>query len=328
MDSRNRAEHNIIEELIVLLEYFWENGDNVEGMQQSQPGLAQDERARELAWFMKRFVDRMPGGFFVYHADGREEIIYANEAMARLFNCETLEEFRKVTGNSFRGIVHPEDLEAVEESIRQQIAASSYDLDYVEYRIITKDGHIRWIDDYGHFIHGDKVGDVFYVFAGDATEKKNRLLEEKETFLEEKRQNEWAFREKLQEYSQTLEKNRQEQFRRLEVIEGLSTDYASIFYGDLDRGEIKAYRVSHRFREQFPERDCVREFAGFDSDYIRDWVYPEDRGLLAGVSDPEYIRKKMSVEKVLCINYRICIEGEPVYMQLRVVDVGEPGPAR
>ncbi|HBA49821.1 MAG TPA: hybrid sensor histidine kinase/response regulator, partial [Lachnospiraceae bacterium] len=143
-------------------------------MRQLQSGLALDEKEMELALCMKRFVDRMPGGFFVYHADGNEEIIYANEAMVRIFNCDTLEEFRKVTGNSFRGIVHPEDLEDVERSIRQQIEDSSYDLDYVEYRIITKDGGIRWIDDYGHFIHGDTVGDVFYVFAGDATEKKKR----------------------------------------------------------------------------------------------------------------------------------------------------------
>ena len=37
--------------------------------------------------------------------------------------------------------------------IQRQIAASQYDLDYVEYRIIRKDGEIRWIEDYGHYIH-------------------------------------------------------------------------------------------------------------------------------------------------------------------------------
>lgn len=323
MDSRNRAEHDIIEDLIVLLEYFQEDGDNLQYIRQSRSGLVLGEKGMELARCMKRFVDRMPGEFFVYHADGNEEIIYANEAMVRIFNCDTLEEFREVTGNSFRGIVHPEDLEDVEKSIRQQIEDSSYDLDYVEYRIITKDGAIRWIDDYGHFIHGETVGNVFYVFAGDATEKKKRLMEEKESFLKEKRRNEWMFQSKLEEYNQTLEKNRKEQFRRLEVIEGLSVDYESIFYADLNLGKIKAYRVSRRFAPQFPERDYVRDFAGFDADYIREWVYPEDRGLLAGVSDPEYIRKKLSADKIFHINYRIYRDGKPSYMQLRVVDVGE-----
>lgn len=106
----------------------------------------------EIITLIGRIADEMPGGFFIYRANGDEELIYANTAMLRIFNCNTLEEFRELTGNSFRGIVHPEDLEAVEESIWKQIEKSQYDLDYVEYRIIQKGGEIRWIEDYGHFI--------------------------------------------------------------------------------------------------------------------------------------------------------------------------------
>ena len=57
------------------------------------------------------FIDEMPGGFFIYRAGGTEEIIYANRALLRIFNCHTMAEFRVLTGNSFRGIVHPDDLE-------------------------------------------------------------------------------------------------------------------------------------------------------------------------------------------------------------------------
>lgn len=308
------TDHDMIEKLIVLLEHLGKDGD---GQETEDKGLDQ-----ALARCMKRFVDRMPGGFFAYHADGDEEIIYANQAMVRLLGCDTLEEFRALTGNSFRGLVHPEDLEAVERSIREQIADSSYDLDYVEYRIITKNGEIRWIDDYGHFIHGETVGDVFYVFAGDATEKKARLWKARESFLEEKRQREGAFQAKLEEYDQKLERNRQEQLRRLEVIGGLSVDYESIFYVNLDQNRVKAYRVSDRFEAQFPENAREREFTGFDSGYIRDWVYPEDRSLLEGVSTTEFIREKLSGDRTFYINYRVMREGKPTYMQLRIVDVG------
>ena len=119
------------------------------------------DASRELHQ-LRQLTDWMPGGFFIYRAEGSEEILYANEAMVRLFDCESLEEFRAHTGNSFRGIVHPEDLEGVEKSIREQIAHSQYDLDYVEYRIICKGGQIRWVEDYGHFIHSG-TGDVFCV---------------------------------------------------------------------------------------------------------------------------------------------------------------------
>ena len=100
---------------------------------------------------VRQMIDKMPGGFFIYRAGGNEELLYANQAMIRIFNCDTLEEFRQLTGNSFRGIVHPDDLESVEQSIKEQIAQSQYDLDYVEFRIIHKVGRIRWIDEYGHY---------------------------------------------------------------------------------------------------------------------------------------------------------------------------------
>ena len=119
-------------------------------------------------------IDEMPGGFFIYRAGGEEEILYANAALLRILGCAGREEFCALTGNSFRGMVHPEDLEEVERSIREQIANSQYDLDYVEYRVICRDGQIRWLEDYGHFVRSETVGDMFYVFVGDATEKRLR----------------------------------------------------------------------------------------------------------------------------------------------------------
>ncbi len=128
----------------------------------------------------------MPGGFFIYHADQEEELIYANEALVRMFGCESLEDFKEYTGYTFRGMIHPEDLEMVEQSIRRQI--SDKDLDYVEYRIIRKNGEIRWIEDYGHFVHTNKYGDIFYVFLEDATEKylKRQRDEEAKILMQEK----------------------------------------------------------------------------------------------------------------------------------------------
>lgn len=125
---------------------------------------------------IEQITDGMPGGFFIYHADGNEELIYANTAMISIFGCESLEDLREYTGNSFRGIVHPEDLEQVEKSIHSQISKSSKGLDYVEYRVVRKDGVIRWIRDYGRFIHTSLYGDVFYVFVEDATERHLREL--------------------------------------------------------------------------------------------------------------------------------------------------------
>lgn len=123
----------------------------------------------------------MPGGFFIYHADENERLIYANQALIQIYGCKSLKEFQEHTGYTFHGLVHPEDIEETQRSIKRQIFTHGNDLDQVEYRIIRKDGAVRWIEDYGHFVHTDRYGDLFYVFVEDATEKHLKEINDAET---------------------------------------------------------------------------------------------------------------------------------------------------
>lgn len=113
----------------------------------------------------------LPGGFLVYHADDEEEIISFNSELLRIYGCETKEEFRNLTGNSFKGMVHPDDLTLVENDISEQIKQEN-DIDYVEYRIICSDGTEKYVRDYGRFVHTELYGDVYYVFIDDITREK------------------------------------------------------------------------------------------------------------------------------------------------------------
>ena len=125
---------------------------------------------------IEQITEGMPGGFFIYHADGNEEMIYANMAMISICGCDSFEDFMEHIGGSFRGLVHPDDLRRVENSIQSQIESSDKSMDYVEYRMKRKDGAIRWLRDYGRFVHTELYGDVFYVFVEDATEQHLRAL--------------------------------------------------------------------------------------------------------------------------------------------------------
>lgn len=141
---------------------------------------------REEEQRQKRIADTlasMSDGFFVYQAMGDERILYANPALMDIFGCESMEELMELVGYSFRGIVHPEDLNRVEWEIEHQIQNSDQNLDYVQYRIIRKDGQILWVDDYGH-LENSKWGEehrLFYVFVKDITDsitsvQKDKLL--------------------------------------------------------------------------------------------------------------------------------------------------------
>ena len=85
-----------------------------------------------------------------------------------MYGCTTAEEFREYVGNSFCGIVHPDDFSRVQRSIDNQINENN-NIDYVEYRIKAKDGTLKYVKDYGRFVKTKNYGDIFYVFLNDIT---------------------------------------------------------------------------------------------------------------------------------------------------------------
>jgi len=121
---------------------------------------------------MAQVLANMSDGFFIYNASGDEKILYANPPVLKLFGCATMEEFCDYVKNSFRGMVHPDDLSRVQREIGQQVKQTDKKLDFIRYRIITKDGRIRWIDDCGHLEENGSGDDnrLFYVFISDITD--------------------------------------------------------------------------------------------------------------------------------------------------------------
>ena len=104
-----------------------------------------------------------PGGVIVYCADGGEEIIHANQYVFDLCECSSSEEFLELTGGTFRGLVHPDDLDAVEDSISGQVGEQD-NLDHIYYRIRTRTGKVVNVEDYGRLVDDDGRGPVFTVF--------------------------------------------------------------------------------------------------------------------------------------------------------------------
>lgn len=178
-------DYDLIEDILSLLKFLRKKGVPADRFTRPEvrallPETPEDQPGAALctAYEMICFMDKIPGGFFIYRDDEDERIVYANKGLLRIFRCDSWDQFQEMTGGSFRGLVHPEDLDEVEQSIRQQIGKDQYDLDYVEYRITRRDGSVAWIEDYGHLVRGGTAGNFFYVFLGDATEKQERRLRE------------------------------------------------------------------------------------------------------------------------------------------------------
>lgn len=118
----------------------------------------------------------LPGGFFIYRATGAEELCFADRNVLDLYGCRTEEEFRAFTHNSFRGMVYPEDLDRVESEIYAQTFACGERHDYVHYRIQTKQGEIRYVEDFGHLVYDHDGSAFFYVFAEVVEEAEYRRM--------------------------------------------------------------------------------------------------------------------------------------------------------
>lgn len=109
----------------------------------------------------------LPGGFFIYDAAENGEIIFADQNVIEMFGCMTMDEFREYTGNCFKGMVYAEDWDRIANDILAQTFNSDKKHDYVRYRIKRKDGEIRYVEDFGHLLHGFDGSSYFYVYIVD-----------------------------------------------------------------------------------------------------------------------------------------------------------------
>ena len=236
----------------------------------------------------------MPGGFFIYRAEQPEELLYANKAVFSIFGCKDLEEFKELTGYTFRGMLHPDDYASVSASIEQQISESGEKMDYAEYRIIRRDGAVRWVDDYGHFTETEAYGGIYYVFISDITEKKERM-----------------------------ESDRKKHRKELDnMITALASDYRSVYHADLDADDAVCYRAD-------PDDPADKEGEHFPfhqrfEDYCRLYVDEEyQKGFLRFI-DPDEIRSALATENLIAYRYLVRRGGRESYEMLRMAGVRHP----
>ncbi|MBQ9486433.1 MAG: response regulator [Selenomonadaceae bacterium] len=256
--------------------------------------FVEDAPENEMPAFnIEKLTQRMPGGFFIYRATGDEKLLYANDVLIDIFGCKTLDEFKELTNFSFRGMVHPDDLDAVEESIAEQIATDERNIDYVEYRIIRKDGSIRWLDDYGRFVHSQKYGEIFYVFVRDITAQHDA---------------------------------REENVRRAKVIEGLSRGFDSIYLLNLDKGTMRPYKMKTDYFKEIVhdlnlEGDAVK-WEEVLTEYAKRYVVERDKKFFLKEISAEHIERRIQTDDSYTFHYRVTeSEGTVTHMEVSIVKI-------
>ena len=134
----------------------------------------QAKRLRRAKQFLETVIENIPGGFFRYSNDEKQEFDYISEGFLKLLG-HTRASFREAYGNRFDNLVHPEDRKRVLDSINSQIKHSDYDT--VEYRVTKADGQILWLFDKAQLVRDENGRAWFYVIVMDITSLRNTQQE-------------------------------------------------------------------------------------------------------------------------------------------------------
>ena len=108
------------------------------------------------------FMEQMVGGAFIYRADEGHEILYANQNLVELFECETYEEFLEFVGGSFDGMVNDTSSALIMEEIDQQLFEAQNGSGYVFYNVRTKKGNKRRLVNHWTLVKDEEGEDIFY----------------------------------------------------------------------------------------------------------------------------------------------------------------------
>ena len=240
----------------------------------------------------------MPGGFFIYKAEKPGEVLYANHAVFDIFGCRNGEEFRNLTGNTFRGMLHPDDYETVSKSIEEQVDSDEAQMDYTEYRIIRKDGMVRWVDDYGHFTNTEFYGGIYYVFISDITEKKERMETDR------------AVRQAVIEALS-------ESYHTVWLITNVETETFSLYRGDTQRDSIHGAANLDALNQL--------KYSKAKEHYIRTMVARKDQERLERELSLDYIVDQLAVRPQFNLNYlRVMEDGTEKYFRIELARMNMP----
>lgn len=118
--------------------------------------------------FLEKVINTMPGGVFVYRANEKQEILYVNREILHLWDCQDKDQFMEFCGGSFRGMIHPDDRDLVEQEITSQLRLGNRDFDHVRYRMIDREGKLHTVENFGKYVDDPDLGGLFFVFTVDS----------------------------------------------------------------------------------------------------------------------------------------------------------------
>ncbi len=244
----------------------------------TQQELAQKNRELEL------ILSAIPGGLKSIDMNENYSYRFVSEEAAALFGY-TAKEMMEVSGGAAMEMVHPEDREYVRGQMEQCLING--DTDYsVRYRIICKDGTLKYILACGRLVRDDNDNPYFQSLYIDITREKADA----------------------------------DMIEQLQLIRALSNDYSDVLVLDFQSGSLgSVYR--QETSDILPvKNECCDEWL---AKYCGTLVFEEDRAEFLSKINLDEICQKLMGREMFHHNYRSCKGGIISHWQVKCVGIKE-----
>ena len=256
----------------------------------------QFELNKQTLSVIKEIGGDIPGGFFIYRREEPGEVLYANKALYTIYGCRDQDEFRELTGGTFKGMVHPEDYENVVKSAEAQVQANEDRTDHVEFRFFRKDGEIRFAGDHGRYTETGNIGGFYTAFISDITQER------------EQRENDTAVRDAVIAALTNT-------YNTVWLINDVVTESCSLYHTDMDEAHAEAIRnaLSHA------------RYTDTKAEYVATMVAEEDQERMQEQISLPYILKQFETKDQFSVFFIRALASGRRYYRIDFGKVKMPG---
>lgn len=117
-----------------------------------------------------RIPEKLHGGMYIFTTEGDRNILYADLNVIHLFECDDFADLLNYLGNNPSKALHLEDFAQAKSTISASSADRNCRHTYLKYRILTKNGKIRYTESFGHRVISDDGKSCYYVITTEITE--------------------------------------------------------------------------------------------------------------------------------------------------------------
>lgn len=138
--------------------------------------VGENKHRTQFGFNLSEVAGSMPGGMLVCKATEDQEILFANQAMIDLLECDSFEDFMHYTGGTFFSILYPGEEEMLKKEFHRQLDEKDNKdhTDFLTFRIVTKKGRVVTVEDMGRKKDNPFYGELYYIFMYDKAEREKR----------------------------------------------------------------------------------------------------------------------------------------------------------